>query len=150
MLIFYFQFISSAHNSIMLPGANKHSTNNSQQTRQHNPILCSIQLLKSPHSSSPAFSASSVELEQSVPSFGPQTHFRWLKHIRKEHFHVIILAAAYISVSCIRIFRENVESRTDGCMAWITLQLLHRHQLCTSGILALWGKMYSFTIFDKH
>ncbi len=39
------------------------------------------------------------------------------KHIRKEHFHVIILAAAYISVSCIRIFRENVESRTDGCMA---------------------------------
>lgn len=47
----------SAHSSIMLPGANKHSANNSQQTRQHNPILCSIQLLKSPHRSFPAFSA---------------------------------------------------------------------------------------------
>lgn len=67
----FFLIYCSAHSSIMLPGANKHSANNSQQTRQHNPILCSIQLLKSPHRSFPAFSASSVELERSVPSFGP-------------------------------------------------------------------------------
>lgn len=31
-----------AHNSVMFPGPNKHSANNSHQTRRHNPILCSF------------------------------------------------------------------------------------------------------------
>lgn len=153
MLIFYFQFIA-VH--ITAPcGLEQTSTVLTTANRPDSTIPSSV-----------PFSCWRAHTALPLLSLQAQLNWRSLYHrlVLQIHKHIsddliFMLSSWLLHIGFMNLgfmykdiqAKLGIQKRWLHCSGtWMMLRLLQRHQLYTYGILALWGEMYSVTIFDNH